>query len=487
MVFSIYFLIFTVGQLAYVLNLNFNIIIENNNFIIVVFLLLINTALLLLSLGIRSVVNDTRNNFDELEEFANTDILSGLPNRRAMYHLFEETIHSSQFETAFCIADLDNFKILNDTYGHEFGDKVIEYFAREGQRIFPEYIKFGRIGGDEFFIIYPNVKDDEQVIGFIEQIIDFFNEVHYVDDKLINITVSVGIALYPTDGKNIEEIYRKSDMALYSAKDKLKNGYSFYTVDNERGYDPLAMQVDILEGLDRSEFVLHYQPIINASEMKICGVEALVRWNHHGKLVYPDVFLNIVEFYGYTNKLDLYVLEQACKDYPSLAEMNIEKISVNLSAKTIINETIVEEINAVVEKYTIPPEVISFEITETAIINNELLTMKNISLLRKKGYQVSLDDFCTGYSSLNQLSYMDVDTLKIDKSFIDGINTDYKKEAIVNSIVRIGEDIGIAIVAEGIETKDQEKYLKEINCENFQGYLYSKPVPIEKLKLLQKL
>ncbi len=440
----------------------------------------LNMALILMSVGIARIVRNSEKTLETIRSLAETDSLTGLPNRRVLYDEIAALITSEKRSGAFLMLDLDNFKNLNDTYGHNFGDEVLKHFTAEVKSLLPEGVTLGRLGGDEFYIYCPQCIE-KNAANVAERIVKHFNRLHQVSQKTINLKVSIGIAKYPDDGTDLIEIMKKADMALYEQKRLGKNGYRVFYNDIEKSHDPHGLQIEILKGIENGEYEVHYQPIMSGKDSKLIALEALIRWRRKGTLIPPLDFLGVAEYYDHIQAIDLHVLGLVCSDFKKLNTLGIRYISINLSARTIIQPEIVKTIQSIISKHDIPFSALNFEITETAIIENYDITTDNINALRQLGAKVCLDDFCTGFSSLNHLGTLTVDAVKIDRTFVEGIGHDRKKEAIIKNLVNLGMDIDIDIIAEGVEVDQQIEFLKVIECQNLQGFYFGKPMPLEKI------
>lgn len=479
---SILILLVNITLLVYneVITLAFNIHIPYD-----ILLIILVVGLAMMTVGIKSVVNSMNDNFRLIEKLAYTDELTELPNRRKLYEKDELLNDEDKSLKAFYILDVDNFKQLNDTHGHEFGDLVLKYIASEIRRLLPDEAEFGRLGGDEFYIIFEKCgMDCVNKLGLL--ITNHFNQVHVIGKVSTVVTLTLGVSLYPRDGITVSQLMQKSDLALYNQKKVNKGGFSLYSTELELLRHSHNLQVDIINGIANSEFLVYYQPVISLMNSTVVSYEALIRWKKGDHMISPLDFLEIAEHYGQVTSIDLYMIKKVCKDYEKLNHSEIRYVSINLSSRTISRANIVTEIIDIIEKYPVPKQFINFEITETALIDNEPETVKNINKLRSYGITVSLDDFCTGYSSLNQLIIVDVDIIKIDKSFVDGIGNNIKKELIIKNIVKIAVELGIEVVGEGVEEEHQAEFLKSVGCVKGQGYYWGKPSPIEVCKLKYK-
>lgn len=449
--------------------------------------MLMITAFIIMTLGVKQVVGNNLSLLQILTHNANTDALTKLMNRRAISEKLEKMIEEANREggqIGVYMLDFDNFKYINDAYGHEFGDQVLINIANKVDMICCDDLVCGRLGGDEFLVIQKNVSNRDDAIEVSKRILQCFNEIQDVDGSAVHMSTSIGISFYPEDGTSKSELIRKADMALYNVKNTYKNGYELYTSNLELSNNIHDIKIDIINGLQNNEFEVYFQPIVKLSDMKIISFEALVRWHRSEGVVSPASFIPVAEKYGLIMEMDLYVLRRVCENYKSFRNYGYSNVSINLSAKTIIKPDLIEKVRKSIEEFEISPGFLTFEITETAIIKNECKTFENVSGLRELGCKISLDDFGTGYSSLNHLRNLLVNALKIDKSFIDGIGNNPHDESVVKGVLTIANDLGIETIAEGVEQKEQVEFLAACKCDKVQGYYYGKPMKLEDVLIL---
>lgn len=422
---------------------------------------------------------------------AHYDALTDLPNRVHFYkHLSQAMAHAKrkQGKCGVLFLDLDRFKLINDTLGHNSGDTLlIQVAQRLGQNL-REGDVIGRQGGDEFLILLPEVEHEKEAAMVAQRILEVFREPFQLDAQEVFVSPSIGISLYPTDGEEIEVLIRQADAAMYHAKELGRDNYQFYTEDlNSKARERLDLENNLRKGLERKEFLFYYQPMVNLISGEITGVEALIRWNSPDKgLVSPGVFIPVAEETGLIVPIGERALRQACiqnvswqkRGYPS------RRIAVNISARQFRDPQFVDQIVEILEETGLDPQLLKLEITESIAMDQEEESIKQLRRMKELGVKIAIDDFGTGYSSLNSLRRLPIDILKIDQSFVREIGKDPNGEAIIRTIVQLAKDLRLTVIAEGVETMEQYHFLKEVKCDEMQGYLFSKPLPLEELEVL---
>ncbi|WP_281950512.1 bifunctional diguanylate cyclase/phosphodiesterase [Nitrosophilus kaiyonis] len=421
----------------------------------------------------------------ELEELAYYDQLTNLPNRR---YLNEKIIKDIKFckekgkKLAVLYIDLDKFKNINDTLGHFYGDEILKKVGKELKEIaFKNEAFIARFGGDEFIML---IKIDnhhfEKVIKTINSIIDFCKKPINIKNKTFTLGTSVGVSLYPNDGIDVQDLIKNADIAMYQAKLKGGNRFKFYNeYMTKNRVDIIKLENDLREAIKNNQFVVYYQPIYNILNKKIIGAEALIRWKHPKKgIIYPEQFIEFAEQEGYIDNITEKVLEKVFNDLNILKmkKKNLPKININFSVKNILNDRFVKKIEEFSKKYQISPKYISIEVTETSLVKNIDKCVKTLKKLKDLGIDISIDDFGTGYSSLNYLKTLPITSLKIDKSFISEIPYEKNDIVIVETILALADALNLNVVAEGIETKEQEEFLIKSKSYSGQGYLYKRPM-----------
>lgn len=430
----------------------------------------------------------------ELEYIAYHDSLTGLYNRLYMYETIGTRLKKIEENTsrkivdAMLFMDIDNLKFINDTLGHSFGDKFILEIAMRLLSLTNNNCELFRLNGDEFIFYIKNVSGKEEIESFASKVIDCFNQTLSIDGHVISASVSIGISLYPIDGKDVDTLLRFADMAMYKVKQKGKNGYCFFnTLIKEEIQARVNIERHLKKALDNDEFILHYQPQIDVETKNIIGFESLVRWlSPDMGLVPPLKFIHIAEETGFIVPLGEWILRTSCQFCKNInRERNTNyKISVNISVMQLLQDNFNDMVERALKDTGLSANLLELEITESIIMESPELIVGKLKQLRQKGISVALDDFGTGYSSLAYLKNIPITTLKIDKLFIDDISSDDSNTTLTDSIISLGHKIGLTIVAEGVETTDQLKYLENNKCDMIQGYLFSKPLPPEDINKL---
>jgi diguanylate cyclase (GGDEF)-like protein len=381
--------------------------------------------------------------------------------------------------------DIDNFKSINDTQGHDFGDRLLKAISGLLRSCLRRGDVVTRLAGDEFVMLMTDIRGMEDAAGAAERILGVFKKPLYIDEREVYITASIGIAAYPSDGADGQTLLRNADMAMYFAKDSGKNNYKLYTDEmNARMVQKLEMGNDLRKALERGEFTLFYQPLVDIATGRIIEMEALLRWFHPERgCVPPMEFIPVAEETGVMQHIERFVIRSACAQNKAWQEAGHPpvRMAVNLSAHQFQNEDLADTIREILGETGMNPEWLTLEITESAALQDMEVTIRVLGNLRRMGVQVALDDFGTGYSSLNYLKRLPIDKLKIDRSFIDDITPGCEGESIIKSVIMLARSMTLTVVAEGVETVEQYEFLKRQNCDLVQGYLLSKPMPPEKL------
>lgn len=436
-------------------------------------------------------VSEKRILLDQMTYQAFHDPLTGLPNRS----LFKDRLNLALAQArrnndmlAVLFLDLDRFKLVNDMLGHAVGDKLLKDVARRLSGCVRQSDTIARLGGDEFTILLPQPKDAGDVVKFARKILNTFQKPWIHGGQEFHITTSVGIAIYPNDGKNGETLLKHADTAMYRAKDEGSNNYQLYTPTmNAKVVERLTLENGLRRGLKRQEFVLHYQPLINISNSEIIGMEALLRWQHPERgLLYPKEFISLAENTGIIISLGEWVLRKACTQNKAMQAAGLPpiRVTVNLSTLQFQQQRLVKTVKQVLEETGLEPQWLELEITESALMQDVEGAIRIIYELKRMGVLVSIDDFGTGYSSLNYLRRFPVDTLKIDRSFVQDITVTSEDAAIVSTIILLAKKLNMKVIAEGVESEEQLNFLKHNNCSEMQGFLFSLPLPAEEFERL---
>jgi len=421
------------------------------------------------------------------------DLLTGLPNRALFHDRLSNTISSARRQDdklAVLFLDLDRFKVVNDTVGHSVGDSLLKQVADRLKSCLREGDTVARLGGDEFIVLLPNMEceDVAHVVG--SKLVNCIKKPFIVDGKELFITASIGISIYPEDGTTADLLIKHSDTAMYYNKKQGKNSYNLYDSNMTVTHSHmLNLEADIRRGLNESQFELYYQPQVSSENSRICGVEALLRWNHPEKgLLTPMYFLSIAEEAGTIIDLGDWVLETAVAEVKRWLDdgLDIPKLAINCSSKQIEKPDFVRKIINTLKKYNFPGSRLEIEITESMLMNNLEQTVDKLSELHKFGVNVAIDDFGTGYSSLSVLQKLPIHSLKIDRSFIHVLNEQADK-SIIEAIANMAKGLKLEMVAEGVEDHFQLAFLRSISCPVVQGFIYSKAVSSEEARsILEK-
>lgn len=425
---------------------------------------------------------------NRLDHQAHHDALTGLPNRVLLTDRLNQAIKQAQREkhkVAVLFIDLDRFKEINDSLGHSVGDEVLIQIARRLKSTIRNVDTVVRLGGDEFTIILANVQRTASVIEVGQKLIEVLGQKIIHGDHELYITASIGISLYPDDGDNTEILLRNSDSAMYQAKDFGRNNYQFYTQKmTEQAFERILMEKNLRRALENDEFIVYFQSQYNSRTEKFIGMEVLLRWQHPDLgLVSPAKFIPIAEDTGLIVDIGWQVMDKVIQQMMSWDRENLAHglLSINLSVKQIQQKDFIEKILEGLEKYQYRPENIQFEVTESYIITDPELAIKTLKQLKDLGFTLSIDDFGTGYSSLSYLKRLPIDELKIDQSFVRDVPGDEEDEAIVRSVISLAQSMNLNVIAEGVETSEQQAFLLAENCDNIQGYLVQRPVNAEKM------
>jgi len=426
--------------------------------------------------------------YRELAVTAYQDAVTGLRNRSS----FNETLDSwieggaSGDRMALLYLDLDQFKMINDTLGHAYGDVLLKEIGGRISGILTEEQTLFRIGGDEFTILARNLGSIDQTRELARRLCELFREPYCLRDTECFITASIGIALYPDHGKDSSTLVRNADLAMYRAKEEGKNQYRFYDMTlNPNAKESMEIASSLRRALEKDEFLVYYQPQVEARSGRLTGLEALIRWRHPAKgLVPPNAFIPIAEETGLILPISERVLHLVCAQSKAWQQAGLPpiRIAVNLSARQFAQKDFAARICEIVEGYGLNPSCLELEITENMAMKDDMQVV--LQEIRDKGFLLSIDDFGMQYSSLNYLKKLPVHKIKIDRSFIGGISRDRKDEAIIAAMLNIADRLGLTVIAEGVETREQLEFLRANNCHAIQGYIFCKPQPPEEIEEL---
>ena len=422
------------------------------------------------------------------------DSLTKLPNRVKL----EETLNYSiafslrnKLNLFVLFLDLDRFKNINDTLGHGVGDELLKTIANRIKKILRETDTIARMGGDEFIVVLDSSVNKKSAGYVCEKILEVVKEPININNNILNTSASIGVAMYPDDGEDITTLIKNADTAMYHAKKLGKDNYQYY--DKQLSLDvheQLLIEQALKEVIAKEELFLNYQPQYEIGSKKIVAFEALARWIHPELgFISPDKFITIAEDTGDIVEIGKFIFETACRDFVEFKKVNknLEYIAINISSIQFRNKNFVNDVFYIISKYGLDPKEVELEVTERYIMEFSESNMETINSLRDLGFRFSIDDFGTGYSSLSYLTKLPIDIIKVDKSFIDGTPDDNNNVQISKAIIALSKSLGYKVIAEGIEYIEQEEFLKSLDCELAQGYLFSKPLKfIEIMELLKR-
>lgn len=429
----------------------------------------------------------------KMKYLAYHDHLTGLPNKLLFNKRLNDGISlvkDSSKMLAVMFLDLDGFKMINDTMGHAIGDLLLIEVSKRLVAILKKCDLIARIGGDEFAILIKEITDMDSIYIIADQIINSFSQAFTVHGQELFVTTSLGIAVAPVDGDDTEILIKNADIAMYKAKEAGRNQWVLCTKAMKRSVEEfMNLSNQLYQALDKNEFMLYYQPQVNCKSGEIIGLEALLRWNHPELgLVSPGKFIPIIEQTGLIHSIGDWVLRTACKQNKVWQNAGLPKIpiAINLSVLQFKNPYIVEKVEAILKNNHLDPRYIELEITESVAMHDIHYVVQTLHSFKKKGISISIDDFGTEYSSLQYLKQLPVDKIKIDMSFVQGIEVSAKDAAIVKAIIVLAKSMKLRVIAEGVETQKQLSFLMKHACNEIQGYYYYKPMPAEQVEDILK-
>jgi diguanylate cyclase (GGDEF)-like protein/PAS domain S-box-containing protein len=433
-------------------------------------------------------ISEIKRSQQELEYVANHDPLTHLPNRHLFHHQLEEALHRSKRNHrlgALFFLDLDRFKKINDNLGHHIGDQLLIDVAERLKCLAREEDLLARLGGDEFTLIIENLTHAEDAAKVAKKIICSFAAPFRLDDYELEITTSIGISLFPTDGTEIEKLVRQADTAMYAAKEAGRNTFHFYTHQlTDSAFEFFSLELKLKKALERKEFFLLFQPQYELSTGRMIGVEALIRWYQPELgMVLPAQFIPLAEVCGLIEPIGRWVIEAACKQAAQWDRLNLKPIpvAINVSRRQLVSPRIVGDMRQALSNNGLNGQRIELEITESTFFYSEEQARHNLEQLRTLGCNIAIDDFGTGYSSLANLKEFPLDRLKIDKSFIQEVDQDPSNEKIIRATIALGKSMELRVIAEGVETESQRSFLLAEGCQEVQGHLFSEPLRAEQV------
>lgn len=442
-------------------------------------------------IGIFADITERKKAEERLDYMAHFDALTKLPNRLLLKDRAEQAItssHRSKSKAGILFLDLDNFKNINDSFGHRFGDTLLQAVSERLKDVLRESDTIARIGGDEFIVLLSGIDSAGEAARVARKITDSMREPFALEGHTMSITTSIGISLYPDDGADYDTLMKNSDTAMYRAKEVGRDTYQFFTQEmNDRVLERLSIENSLRQAIKMEEFILHYQPQVDIGTGSITGIEALIRWQHpENGLVPPGRFIHIAEDSGLIVPIGEWVLRTACRQNREWQKAGLPAVpmAVNLSPVQFRQENLLDVVKRAVRDAEIDPQYLEIEVTERAVMHNVDEAVALMKKLKGMGLKLTVDDFGTGYSSLSYLKRFPIDKLKIDQSFVRDINSDPNDAAITLAIISMSHSLGLKVIAEGVETAEQLAFLKEHGCDEIQGYYFSKPVPPDEFSKL---
>jgi len=441
-----------------------------------------------------SIINDVteRINYEQqLEYQATHDSLTGLANRNLLNDRIAQAIaHAREggLLVGILLLDLDRFKLVNDGFGHTPANELLKAVSARLAACVRDTDTVARLGGDEFVVVLSRIQSADDVAVVAGKILRALGQPCVLESKEIFITASIGAALYPRDGEHGEALLRNADVAMYRVKEHGRNSYRFYAPEmSHMALDRLDMEGNLRRALERGELLVHYQPLLSLTSGQIVGAEALIRWSHPRiGLIHPGEFIPLAEETGLIIQLGNFVLNRVCQDLRDWQAdgLPVVHVAINLSARQFRQDDLAASVRKAIAEYGINGELLDFELTESMVMHDVDNTLATLRELKALGPSLSLDDFGTGYSSLSYLKRFPIDTLKIDRSFINDIHKDSDDAAIAQAVIAMAHKLGMRVIAEGVETDAQLELLRTYECDSFQGYLFSRPVPADEFTLM---
>ncbi len=444
--------------------------------------------------GVQNDITETRKYQEELARRANYDSLTGLPNRNLLSDRASTAmLRAARYKHGMAVAfiDLDNFRIVNDSLGHQVGDNMLRLVAERLRSSLREVDTVARFSGDEFVLVLGEQENERLISSQMQRIVEVFSRPFSLGERDLFVTASIGVAFYPQDGTGVETLLVNAETAMYRAKDMGRNTFQFYAAEmNALVNERLTMESWLRRALERGELLLHYQPKVDLRSNRITGAEALIRWQHPKLgMVSPAKFIPLAEQTGLIVPIGEWVLRTACMQNRAWQEAGLPPITVavNISARQFREKGLVNSVADILRETGLAPQFLELEVTEGVIMHDVQEVVVVLQKLKSMGVMLSIDDFGTGYSSLSYLKRFPVDRLKIDQSFIKDVTSDPENAAIAQAVITLGHSLNLKVTAEGVETREQLQFLRDHQCDEKQGYLFSKPLPVEEFgKLLQE-
>ncbi|HEV2722593.1 MAG TPA: EAL domain-containing protein, partial [Thermoanaerobaculia bacterium] len=421
---------------------------------------------------------------EQIKHLAYHDVLTGLPNRLLFKDRLTVALSHAQrngSRLAVLFLDLDRFKVINDSLGHNIGDQLLQAVAARVQSCVRESDTVARLGGDEFTLLLPHLNRSEDAAPVAQKLLEAVRYPFHIEGREFFITTSIGVSLYPEDGLDAETLIKNADTAMYQAKEQGRDNYQLFNAFiNARALQRIALEHGLRRALSNDELAVHYQPIFDFRSGRISGMEALLRWNHPEMgSIPPGMFIPLAEANGVMVPIGTWAMRAACRQARQWHEAGFKNLSlaVNLSVCQLQQPDLVQRVREILEETQIQPRMLELEITESSAMQSPETSVRTLYELKKLGVRISLDDFGTGHSSLSYLKRFPIDTLKIDQSFVRDITTDPDTAAIVSAIIAMARSLRLKVIAEGVEFTEQANFLRRYNCDQMQGYLIKGPVP----------
>ncbi|OZY43089.1 GGDEF domain-containing protein [Pseudomonas fragi] len=435
-----------------------------------------------------SDISAIKNSQTELARLVHHDPLTDLPNRLLFTDRTEQTLASAQRHQTGCallMIDLDHFKIINDSLGHNVGDLLLKAVAERLLSVFGKGFTVARLGGDEFAVLVDSCAQVSQAAVLAQQVLEVMKAAFDIDRHQLFISASVGISVFPSDALNAEQLLRNADSALFKAKSSGREGYALYTEElTAHAQYRIEVASDLRRALEQQELRVYYQPVHDLQTSRLIGVEALVRWQHPLRgLLSPGEFIPIAERTGLIAEIDAWVLEQACWQMVQWQAQGVKLsfVAVNISSRLFARPELFTLVSTVLADTELDPALLELEVTESAVMDNSQVALEQMHRLRALGLRLAIDDFGTGFSSLLRLKRLPVQKLKIDQGFVAGLPGDNDDVAIVRAVIALGQSMGLQVHAEGIEQVEQAQFLLDLNCNLGQGYWFGRPMPARDL------
>ncbi|MGA7181243.1 MAG: EAL domain-containing protein [Thiobacillaceae bacterium] len=452
-----------------------------------------NANLVVATIEAHALTEQVQSQKRALDHLAHHDVLTGLPNRSLLKDRLVQAIalaHRQGKQLALLFMDLDQFKHINDSLGHAAGDQLLQSVAQHLVGCVRQSDTVSRQGGDEFVLMLPNIEHAEDVALSAQKMLAAIALPHNIEGHELRIGVSIGISIYPDDGRDTATLIKNADTAMYHAKESGRNNYQFFQQEmNARAVERQSIEAGLHHALERQEFLLHYQPKVDLHRGTIVGIEALVRWQHPQRgLIVPAQFLPIAEDSGLILPIGRWVLREACRQAWAWQDAGLPPIpaAVNTSALEFRARDFLEHLRATVEDTRLEPRYLELEVTESVLMRDAESTDSVLHALADLGVKLAVDDFGTGYSSLSYLRKFPINTLKIDQSFVNQITSNPDDALIVRAVISLGKSLKLRVIAEGVETAEQVAFLMAQHCDEGQGHFFSPPVAAETLAILQQ-